>query len=239
MKGKEMQQTSSVKMTTKRFSSTFVSLFILIIFILSFSIGSAEPFIQQEVNANTLQIQVPSYDSIPPLQNVRFDFVVLNGTGSILTNTTVNCTFSIVNKSGVVLSNGLNYASGFFYIDSSGLSAGEYTYFVTCNNGVGGGATAVSLNVAEQGNVLLFVILSLLSLIILSLAFVSQNEYLGFISGALFIITGVYSMIYGVLGLSTLYTRAIAFTFIGLGLLFEIAAGYKVAEEARGFSNAG
>lgn len=76
----------------------------------------------------------------------------------------------------------------------------------------------------------LFLILGLASLITLGLGMWLENEYVGFISGALFIVTGVYSMIYGIGNLADLYTRAIAFSSIGLGFIFEIAAGYKVVE---------
>jgi len=76
----------------------------------------------------------------------------------------------------------------------------------------------------------LFLILGIASIITLVFGMWLQNEYIGFISGALFIITGIYSMIYGIGNLADLYTRTISFSCMGLGFIFEIAAGYKVVE---------
>jgi hypothetical protein len=76
----------------------------------------------------------------------------------------------------------------------------------------------------------LFLVMSIASLLVLALGIWAENEYVGFLAGVLFMVTGIYSMIYGIGNLADLYTRAIAFSSIGLGLIFEIAAGYKVVE---------
>lgn len=60
-----------------------------------------------------------------------------------------------------------------------------------------------------------------------------QNEYVGFMSGALFMLGGIYLMIYGFASITDLYTRGIAFTLIGFGALLGIAAGYKTMEAAK------
>jgi len=75
-----------------------------------------------------------------------------------------------------------------------------------------------------------FLILGIASIITLTFGMWLENEYIGFVSGALFIITGIYSMIYGIGNLTDLYTRTIGFSCIGLGFIFEMAAGYKVVE---------
>jgi len=84
----------------------------------------------------------------------------------------------------------------------------------------------------------LFLVLAVASLLILALGIWAENEYVGFLAGALFMVTGIYSMIYGIGNLADLYTRAVGFSSIGLGAIFSLAAGYKVVErilEGRAF----
>lgn len=85
----------------------------------------------------------------------------------------------------------------------------------------------------------LFLILAISSIAILVLGIWAENEYVGFLAGTLFMVTGLYSLAYGISNLADLYTRAIGFVCLGLGLIFMIAAGYKVVEsilgEGRGF----
>jgi hypothetical protein len=81
----------------------------------------------------------------------------------------------------------------------------------------------------------IFLVLGGAALLTLVIGIRAENEWIGFMAGVLFIITGIYAMINGIGNLADLYTRAIAFTSIGLGLLFVIAAGYKVLEGERGW----
>lgn len=74
----------------------------------------------------------------------------------------------------------------------------------------------------------IFIILLIVSLLILAIAVVMHNGYVGFIAGALFIVTGVYSMIYGVGNLSNVWTQAISYVVIGIGFMFEVSAGYEI-----------
>ena len=82
----------------------------------------------------------------------------------------------------------------------------------------------------EDAGYSLFLILAISSIVILALGMWAGNEYVGFLAGALFLITGLYSIAYGISNLADLYTRAIGFVGLGLGLIFLIAAGYKVVE---------
>ena len=74
----------------------------------------------------------------------------------------------------------------------------------------------------------IFLILVLFSLIILVLGTIMKNGYVGFISGALFIMSGAYSMMYGIGNLADMWTRSIAFVLIGLGLMLIISAGINI-----------
>jgi len=115
-----------------------------------------------------------------------------------------------------------------------------YTGKVYCTNGVIGNTETFTMEINgtgdDRGNGL-FIILALSSLLVIGLAVIAENEYIGFMGGALFIITGVYSLIYGIGNLANMYTQAIAFVSIGLGFLFLIAAGYKAADGTVSFTS--
>jgi hypothetical protein len=114
------------------------------------------------------------------------------------------------------------------------LPLGIYRNSMYCSDGINSGSEIFYFRINQTGDnrtSTLFLILALGSVIVLGFGVLFQNEYIGFIAGGLFIVTGVYVMIYGFADLSDMYTRAIAYVSIGLGLIFEVAAGYKVAEE--------
>jgi hypothetical protein len=113
------------------------------------------------------------------------------------------------------------------------LSNGDYRCAMYCTDGTSSGSEIFYIQVNPTGDnrgIALFLVLALASAIVLVFGILFENEYIGFIAGALFIVTGVYVMIFGLSNLANMYTQAIAYVCIGLGFLFGIAAGYKVAE---------
>lgn len=153
----------------------------------------------------------------------------VNITSIVYPNNTLDATQKIMTKIGTEYNYTLcsTQTTGKYIVNGNGDPNGIRTVF------------AFPFFIKYPGNVWLSLYLVGFGILILLFAFLMENEWLGFIAGALFIVAGVYIMIYGLLGLASIYTRAISFTLIGLGLLFEIAAGYKVAEEARGFNSSG
>jgi hypothetical protein len=114
------------------------------------------------------------------------------------------------------------------------LSNGNYRCAMYCSDGISSGSEIFYIQINQTGDDRgnsLFLILSLAGVLVLGFGILFKNEYIGFIAGAIFIVTGVYVMIYGFANLSDMYTRTISYACIGLGFIFEIAAGYKVAEE--------
>jgi len=74
----------------------------------------------------------------------------------------------------------------------------------------------------------IFIVLLVVSLVILVLGIIMKNGYVGFISGTLFMIAGVYSMIYGIGNLTDMWTRSVAFVLIGIGIMLGISAGINI-----------
>lgn len=74
-----------------------------------------------------------------------------------------------------------------------------------------------------DGNVLpLFLLLG--AIIIFITASFIKNEYIGLLAGFLFIVSGIYMMIYGLGIFADMYTRAIAFISLGIGLMVSFIA---------------
>jgi len=115
-----------------------------------------------------------------------------------------------------------------------------YSGKVYCTNGVLSNTETFTLEVNgtgdDRGNGL-FIILAICSLLVIGLAVIAENEYIGFMGGTLFIITGMYALIYGIGNVANMYTQAVAYVSIGLGFLFLIAAGYKAADGNVSFSS--
>jgi hypothetical protein len=81
------------------------------------------------------------------------------------------------------------------------------------------------------GNITLILLLGLFALSLLGLSYMLENEYISFISGCLFLVLGIYTMIYGITALSDIYTRTIAFVSLGLGIILTIASAYGLVEK--------
>ena len=73
--------------------------------------------------------------------------------------------------------------------------------------------------------------LALGGFILLIFAFTLKNNYLGFMTGILFIILGIYTLVYGLGFVSDLYTSAIAYVSLGLGLFIFLASAYSAINQ--------
>jgi len=73
--------------------------------------------------------------------------------------------------------------------------------------------------------------LLLIAIGLFMIALVIKNHSVGFISGVLFLISGVYIMIYGLESVNNLYTRAISLCIIALGALITVVSGLEWLED--------
>ena len=157
-----------------------------------------------------------------------------------LPQTCSNCTFTNLSKiqypdSTISIYNSVmtKDSSEFNYTFCNTSQIGNYI-ITTCSD-VDGILTCVSytLNITPTGgdrinSLGIFIILVIISIAILIIAMVFQNGYIGFISGCLFLVTGVYTMIYGLGNLSDTWTRAVAYVILGIGLIFCVSAGIQI-----------
>lgn len=189
-----------------------------------------------------LQVNSWTINSIKQYQNFTFVWDVSDANGMLLKANSTNCTFVTFpnGKFGMVTAGrGSITPDGnawYFTVSGASLSVigqwnGQVDCYLLSNSSISGNLLD-SYEVTPTGgdrlnSLSIFIILIISSLSIILLGIVIGNEYIGFIGGALMIISGVYSMIYGIGNLSDTWTQAISYVIIGLGLIFEISAGYS------------
>ena len=112
---------------------------------------------------------------------------------------------------------------------------GEYVYSVYGNKG--GGTDIKSENgyfiitpTGDERGFGLFLVLIIASVIIFVGSFQFDIDWGVFLSGILFILSGMYAMIYGIGNLTDLYTRGIAVIALGLGIVFIVSSVYNLSK---------
>ena len=113
---------------------------------------------------------------------------------------------------------------------------GLYRNEITCNNGTANGFDTVWIKITPTGDSRGFslpIILGLGAFILLFTALFYRNPYFGIIAGFMFGMAGVYLVIYGLNDIADLYTRALGWVAIGLGVIFIIVGAYESAMEGK------
>ena len=154
-----------------------------------------------------------------------------------------NCTYNNVTSvlyhssslSGVQImtKTGTEYNSSF--CSTSGLG----NYIV---NGVGDDNGIISIwsydfditSTGNNNNLYLTLIIGIFAMLLLVAGIFVRNAFLGLFSGFLFIILGIYSMIYGLGVIQDQYTQMISYVIIGLGVVISFASIYEMYDEGEG-----
>lgn len=76
----------------------------------------------------------------------------------------------------------------------------------------------------------IFVSLSILAFVFLIVGITIKNPYLGFLSGILFVLSGLYSAIYGFGNFANMYTRGVGIVLIGIGTFITFASVFESFE---------
>lgn len=163
-------------------------------------------------------------------QSVRIAQVCNNATWINISSLTAPNSSVLYSNIGMSLGGGKEFFFDFVNTsivgryDVRGISDGcDMTYHVYFNI-TPNGATS-------SDNMFLIIILITFGILILLIAFMAENEWLGFLAGVLFIISGIRILTFGLGDIAyDVYSQALGYTLIGLGTLFEVAAGYKVVE---------
>jgi hypothetical protein len=79
----------------------------------------------------------------------------------------------------------------------------------------------------QQNNNTIPIMLAIAGFIIFIIAIISRNLYIGFISGIVFIVLGIYLMIFGLGSISDFYTQTLSYVSLGFGLLIFLSAAYE------------
>lgn len=111
--------------------------------------------------------------------------------------------------------------------------SGEYPVTVRCvGNTTGFSTFSIEVNPTgiSQSSLLnnpVILIIGIFALVLVVMGAYFSSPGLGFLGSIMFVICGVYTMIYGFNNVTDLYTRGVAITFIGLGFVFMFLSAYE------------
>jgi len=114
---------------------------------------------------------------------------------------------------------------------------GTYTVETICGDGINVKSGIYSFEVTTTGasmnsSLWIALVMIAISLVLFIIALYADNQYIGFITGISFIVSGMYIMIYGFGALADLYTRTIAIVILALGLIvFFISAFHEHGDD--------
>jgi hypothetical protein len=95
-----------------------------------------------------------------------------------------------------------------------------------------------SINITPVGgpenNTTFFIILFVIALIFLLLAFIFHNYIFSILAGFVFLIAGMYGMIYGIGDITNLYSRMVSYIILGLGAIVTIISGLDLIGSVEG-----
>jgi hypothetical protein len=135
----------------------------------------------------------------------------------------------------------MTYNPSFFNytLPGNNWSTGAYKCDMVCTYNSLSGSQRFYLNIGSGGNLTIFIILAIASFLVLIAGIYLQNEYIGFISSVLWIATGLYVLIFGLVDLENLYTQSLGWVSLGLGLVFLLSSAYSAISNGGFFKQDG
>jgi hypothetical protein len=100
---------------------------------------------------------------------------------------------------------------------------GKYYFYGICDEDGTQKVWGLSYEVKSSSNYFFILLICLASLFFIATLFVNE-EFFVYISGVLYLVAGIYSMINGIDIVNDWYSRAISYVLIGIGFLFTIGA---------------
>lgn len=155
-----------------------------------------------------------------------------------LCNTEVDCYMTIhypdltnlYSEVTLVQSTNLDY---FNYTLNDLTQTGEYPTVVRCVGNTTGFST-FTFEVTPTGKTQtsifdnpMLLVLGIFAIVLIGMGVYFNSAGFGFIGAVMFLLGGIYTMIYGFNNVTDMYTRGIAVTFLGLGFIFIILSAYE------------
>ncbi len=123
-------------------------------------------------------------------------------------------------------------------INMTSVGSGEFYYLFNSTNefgrydvrGISDGCEntfATYFEITPFGNLWVLIFLVILAFVFIVFGMVIKMPPLGFIGAVLLLLSGMYVMIYGISDVANLYTRGIAISLLGIGVLFMISSSYE------------
>lgn len=193
----------------------YLAIFILVLFSVNF-IAASEPFQgfgkQYECRDIVQTCASCSYNNISMIKSPNGTSIAMEQsmTKSGITYTWNTCAYS--------KQLGRYEVSGHGDLDGTDTTWG-FHYIITSSGGE-------STSVWDNAYLIFFVVLGGL---LLGLGMIYGIPWLGFISSVMFILGGVYTMIYGLNTVADMYSQGIAIVLIGLGFIFMMLSAYEWA----------
>lgn len=157
-----------------------------------------------------------------------------NGTAC---SASVTCNGTIINPIGTLLINNEAMTRNISTYNITLIGAqtsvlGEYQFTVTCCDGTDCAAEDLTFIITSTGfpetyNIWLVMVLFVISSLLLVFATATSNSTFGFASGTLFILTGLFLMVYGLANIADMYTRGLAIVVIAIGIYIFFVAAYS------------
>jgi len=148
---------------------------------------------------------------------------------SITSNNATSCNMSSIDYSNgtvIIFNRELTQDGRTFYTtltQGNYSSLGDICHNVVCTDGVDYETGSVCRTIKNSNLTFFIILLALASLFFIASLFVNE-EFFVYISGVLFLIAGIYTMINGIDIVNDWYSRAISYVCIGLGFLFTLGA---------------
>jgi len=111
---------------------------------------------------------------------------------------------------------------------------GQYEYTVCSYSPVENRCDTFFFNVTpsgiEQTSILqnpILLLLGILGLLIVALGIYQGNPWFGFVGSIMFLLCGIYTMVYGFNNQQNFYTQGVAMVFLGLGFVFMFISAFE------------
>lgn len=201
-------------------------------------VSAAPPFTTSGDSALTVEPVI--IETLKANENYKFQVHVFNTSNGAPINYNTSCYVHVYNVSGnhiyaaenTSIDNRFDYE---FLILGDKLPVGIYQVKFQCNNTNGrGGAAEFEFAATPSGRAPnsffdnpLILIMGIVGGALLILGVSRHNPMFGFLSSVVFLMLGVYIMIYGLDNVTDLYTQTVAITLIGMGVVMMISAAYE------------